>query len=154
MASGLPDYLNGVDIALQSVSEVINRPKYGAAQRTITAKVVVANDLTKLITVDGKGMTYGGIVYLDHTVSQKDSVVRVTIDSRLLTLWPFDDMVKVGLSVQHSNPSYILKYDETNFIYCIGIQNGLTFESEVLIEYDEKDGGTPIVAAMLVYALI
>ena len=33
MASGLPDYYRGVDVAYQALSEMIVRPKYGGVVR-------------------------------------------------------------------------------------------------------------------------
>ena len=56
MASGLPDYYNGVDVTYQTLAEIINRPKYGAGQRSTAAVAVDASAETTLITITGKGM--------------------------------------------------------------------------------------------------
>ena len=54
MASGLPDFHRGVDVALQSLAEVTNRPKYGAATYSSGNKTVSASGRNEKVVAQKK----------------------------------------------------------------------------------------------------
>lgn len=154
MSHGLPDWYRGVDIAYQALAEMITRPKYGAAQVAEASEVVDASGVTELISITGKGMIYGGALWMDYTSTQKDSSPLLTIDGNEFR----DDGLYTINFMNWNNPLIlpisILKYDDTNFVYCVGFAYGYTFETSVLVSYSEKHGTTPTVNASLYYALI
>jgi len=154
MASGLPDYYRGVDIAYQALSQMIVRPKYGGATHKTDGIVVDASEKTILKWVTGKGMIYGGIIFLDHTASQKTGIIDFKVDGNLISSMNFESMEKYGVNVPQSYPIYLLKYDDTAFVYCVALSNGITFEENILLEYTESEGETPMVFFDIVYALI
>lgn len=142
MASGTPDYYQTV------------RNTYGAAKKISNAVAAEAISTKEILTVSGKGVIYGGVCYLDPTATQKESYFRLLIDVQETTIWTFEDMMKFGIWQENSNSLYLLRYDEVNFIYVVGISRGLTFEESVTLQFTEAEGNTPTVAGHLVYAEI
>jgi len=103
MAHGLPDWYRGVDIAYQALSELITRPTYGGAIGSSGSKTVYANNTVTLINISGQGMIYGIYVRVSHTATQRDSGVRLELDSNLL----FDESEQVRrhkLRLLRANP--------------------------------------------------
>lgn len=154
MASGLPDYYRGVDIAYQALAQMIVRPKYGGAVWTIGVETVDANAVKSLVSVSGKGMIYGGFLYLDHTATQKTGIAMLKIDGDDVAGLALDYMDKYSIDKSWAHPFYLLGYDDINFIYSVALSYGLTFEESFEILYEEQDGGTPQVWANATYALI
>lgn len=154
MAAGLPDYFRGVDIALQALSEVIVRPKYGGIQSVSGHGTVGANIETLLAEVSGRGMLYGGFLRLEYTSSQKNGAFYLYVDGEWPGLASFEELNKFGITVEHSYPVYIRKYDDTSFIYCVAVSHGITFESSFKLTYVEADSTTPEIWYRVIYALI
>jgi len=154
MAHGLPDWYRGVDIAYQALSELITRPTYGGAIGSSGSKTVYANNTVTLINISGQGMIYGIYVRVSHTATQRDSGVRLELDSNLLFDESFADLNTYGISYPRGYPLTLSKYDDTNFDYCVLIPYGLTFESLINLRYREEHGRTPDVYYSVVYALI
>ena len=154
MASGLPDYYRGVDIAYQALAQVTNRPKYGGAQSADGYLAVAASQENTLFTISGKGMTYGGYVKVEYASSQKDSGFLIYLDGGLFGTAGFEALNKFGLTLENSHPLYLRKYDDVNFIYCMALSRGITFESSFSLAYLEQHGTTPTVWYHVIYALI
>lgn len=142
MTSGLADYYRGI------------RPRYGGALNKSGAVVVTAGDWTQLLSIGGKGMIYGGYVFLDHDAPQRLSLVKIELDGDLTASKSFKVLNTYNLMEPRSCPMGLLKYDDTNFIYAVGFAYGLTFESGVKVHYYEGHGTTPNVNYNLIYALI
>lgn len=176
MASGRPDYYIGVDITYQdlaelivrpqnipqidvdiltqTLSEVTNRPKYGGALLVHGSVAVTAGQINTLVGVDGKGMIYGGYVYLDYANSQSAGQVRMLADDQTLNYDSFSLLNNFGVTEPGRSAVFLSKYDDTNFIYCAGLSHGITFETSIELKYFENQGYTPTVHYRLVYALI
>lgn len=154
MSHGLPDYYRGVDIAYQALSELINRPKYGAAQQEYSSVTVTNNFTTTLLSMAGKGVIYGGVLYMDYTASQSNAVVALYVDDVQITAFSLANLTLFGMTKEHAYPVYILAYDEVNYRYCVGFSGQITFETSIVLKYLENNGGTPLVLTRLIYALI
>lgn len=154
MASGRPDYLHSIDIALQSLDQLKIPTTYGPAEANRGAIDVTANEWTQLLIVGGKGIVYGGYVHLHPESLQKNSVVYVEIDGEVVASKSFYILFNNSLDQLNSCPIYLLKYDNIEGIYAVGFAYGLTFESSVRVKYLEAHGGTPTVNFNLVYAKV
>ena len=154
MATGLPDYIRGMDVILQALAELIVRPKYGTALLESGTLGVTANIDNTLAEVAGKGMIYGGAVWLDDTNSQANGEVRLWADDVNLSPLSFLRLIDYGMTKPRTWPVTINVYNNVDFIYSAGISYGITFESKLKISYDENNGRTPTVHYRLVYTLI
>jgi len=142
VATGLPDYYRGV------------RPRYGGALLAWGSKTVVKDIQNTLVGISGKGMIYGGAVWLDYTLTQGASQVWLGIDTYVVSNLSFTRLWEYGIVRPRSWPVHLLKYDSENFIYCVGISYGVTFENQVVLAYYEQNGFTPTVHYRLIYTLI
>lgn len=154
MASGLPDFYRGVDIAYQALSQMIVRPKYGAAKLIKGVETATANEKISILSVLGKGMIYGGDLRVIGTERQILDVPVLSIEGVEISDTNFGNLCGWGLDMEHSGPFYIRLCDNVNFLYSVGISFGFTFETSFEVLYDEKDGGTPLVSCRLSYSLI
>lgn len=154
MTHGLPDYYRGVDIAYQALAQLMVRPTYGEAESAYGGAVMVATAENILQTVTGKGMIYGGVLYLDYIASQKHAQPLLYIDDVKLDQPNFEDLYKWKIAKENSLPFYLLRYDEGNYIYAVGLSSGYTFEESFKINYNEVNEGTPTVYYDILYALI
>ena len=154
MAHGLLDYYRGINVAYQALSEMIIRPKYGAALLASGSMEVVANSHNTLAIVSGKGMTYGGAVWLDYTLSQANGEVEIMPDDLVLSGLSFYRLMEYGILRPRTWPVSLNVYDSTNRIYSAGISYGITFETTLELAYQENNGFTPTVHYRLAYALI
>ncbi len=154
MASGLPDYYRGVDVAYQALAQMIVRPKYGGAISSIGELTVTASSANTVVAVAGKGMIYGGFVYLDYTSTQKNSKVWLEVDGQQLNDERFLDLQLYSLLDPRVCVLSLLKYDDVDFVYAAGFSYGVTFESTLKLIYSELHGTTPNLFFNLTYALI
>ena len=176
MAYGLPDYYRGMDIAYQALAElvvrpqnipqtdvdvtaqtlgqIINRPKYGGAVLSAGSAGVWANSSRKLVGIDGKGMVYGGSVWLDASGSQSNSQVLMVLDDGLIEGLSFVRLKDYGVVNPRSAVISLNVFDGENYIYSVGISYGLTFETGLDLWYKEEHGLAPTVHYRIIYALI
>lgn len=153
MAEGLPDYHRPIDVAIQTMTEIVNRPKYGAAEILIINSAVGINQETWLGSIAGKGMIYGGWITVDLQGSQWNSIPILRIDNEEVGRTSFANLYRYSLTKEHNEGTYLRAYDITNQIYTVGISHGFTFETQFEILYYETHGLTPTVYARIIYAL-
>lgn len=154
MASGRPDYFRGVDVTYQTLGEIINRPKYGAENYDEGSVQVPVSSVTNLLTVTGKGMTYGGVVLVGPGGTQQDGKVQLVVDGDLMSGMSFTFMNDYKVTRQDSYPIYLMKYDEVGGIYMVALSRGITFETSLVVRYVEAEGETPDIVYKITYALI
>lgn len=142
MVSGLPDYVSVV------------RPRYGGALGVTDSLAVTASILNTLVTIPGKGMVYGGFINLDYTSSQQMSELVLTIDEKTVIAMSFAKLNAWNLDVPRCFPIVLLKFDNTEYIYAAGIAYGLTFETEIKLQYRENHDTTPTIGYTFMYALL
>lgn len=154
MASGLPDHYRGVDVAYQALAQMIVRPKYGGALLESGSEAVGANTSVLLALGLGKGMIYGGNVWLDAAASQANSEVQLTIDGVIITTLSFLRLNEYRIVNPRTSVVTLNRYDPVSHIYSVGISYGVTFETYVMLVYKETHGNTPTAHYRLVYSLI
>lgn len=142
MSRGLPDYTREV------------RPRFGGAISTSGVTGADASKITDIVTVLGKGIIYGGAVWMDHTASQSNSIPLLVVEKSTLSNVSFLRLQTYGINRAGTIPLSINTYDIKNFIYSVGISYGITFEEEFHFSYDEKHGSTPTLHWRFIYALI
>lgn len=142
MASGMADY-----------SSVI-RPKYGGAILSASSVWVWDGVLTNLVQINGKGMVYGGAVWLEPGFEESNSQVWLGIDGRLVEGLSFERLKKYGVANPRSAVMTINVFDSIKYIYSVGISYGLTFETRLDLWYNEEHGNRCTVHYRLIYTLI
>lgn len=154
MASGLPDYFMGVDVAFQALAEMVVRPKFGAAQAANSSGVMTASTKQTLVSVAGKGMIYGGTIGILSAGVQRSDIPILSIEGIELSIATLLNLNKYRMSKESCSPMYLMKYDDVGFQYSVAISPGLTFETSFKVLYDEREGSTPTVFCRVLYAVI
>lgn len=142
MTSGIPDYYRTV------------RQAYGAAKTGLFSDAVAADDDTELISIDGKGVLYGGSLYLAYTSTQRDAIPKLSIDGFEISTLNFFTLNYFNLTGLYSYPVRLVQYDEVNYKYGVALAFGFTFDSSIKLVYEENNSTTPTVVARLIYAEI
>ncbi len=154
MTAGLPDFFRSVDVAKQSLVELTNRPKYGGGILSAGQLFVTDGVLNHLVQINGKGMVYGGSVWLDYTSSQSNSEVYLGIDGVLIPGLSFVRLKDYSVVKPGSAVITLNKFDSDNYIYSAGVSYGLTFETRLDLWYYERHDATPTVHYRIIYTLI
>jgi len=142
MGSGTPDYISQT------------RDVYGSGVHECGSEVVTASGVTLIKEIIGKGMIYGGIVYLAHTASQKDSNPAIYIDGTIILSSTFELMNRFCVYDPRTYPLVINLYDDRKFEYAMSLAYGIKFEKSFKIVYEESHAETPTVYYGINYALL
>lgn len=142
MVLGTPDYYRSV------------RETFGDAQMADANINAVASIKNVMVSINGKGIIYGGTLYLDYSSAQKHSIPILEIDDHEISITSFNDINSFSMCMENSMPFYILKYDDVNFIYSVGISRGITYEKGFRVLFHEKHGTTPTVKLHSVFAMM
>lgn len=142
MAIGLPDYLRGI------------RPRYGGSKLSEGQVFVWDGVLTGLVQINGRGMVYGGTVWLDSAETQANSEVWLGIDGVNIEGLSFERLKAYKIYDSRKAVISLNQFDQPNYVYSVGIAYGLTFETRLDLKYYENYGRRVTVHYRIVYALI
>jgi len=143
-----------VEILVQTLERIINRPSYGGAEVSTVEQDVAANADTTLITITGQGMIYGGRITVAANMIQPNSMWLTTIDDNIQSLVPFSVLAEYNMGQPHGVSPIITRYDPTNFRYGFILPYGVTFEESAIFAFRETHGDTPTILMDMTYALI
>lgn len=154
MATGLPDYYRGIDVTYQTLAQLMNRPKYGAAQKVVAFKLANADPEFPLVSVSGKGMIYGGIFVVDAPTTHASCKAVLKIEGVEICEADFYFLYYFAVDKYQSYPFYLLQYDDTRFIYSSGLSPGYTFETGFDVSFINPYGTPADFGCRIIYALI
>lgn len=109
---------------------------------------------TTLFEISAQGMVYGGFVASANDVSHKDDIVRVTVDNTIVFQLPFSSLINTGQDAPDMTFCRLMRYDDTDFDYGVGIRPNFTFESGFNVAYDNNEADTTWVVSHIFYATI
>ncbi len=142
MSSGTPDYFRTV------------RQNYGAAKKLDNTIVATAMLKVTLADIQGKGMIYGGYIFLDAPATQQNDYIEIEIDGQALSYQTYANMMKYNVAKENQQVLYMMVYNEVKSIYAIGISKGITFDTSIVFYYINTYLGTPTVRCSMIYALL
>jgi len=143
-----------LNLKAQDLSEIINRPKYGAANQSLFSDVVAEGTDGTLLNVSGKGILYGGYINADSLVSKKTDYFFSLIDGVTFTSQTFYQLMYHGVTYPTSNIFQLMLYDDTNFKYSVCLMSGITFETSLKIVYHNASASGVSVYSKIFYALV
>lgn len=112
------------------------------------------NVRTPLISIEGKGMIYGGFIALESEESQSESRPELWVDGVYVANDNFVSLKLWGVEKPFNFTLVLAKYDDVAFVYCVEIGCVITFEKSVELVYYERHDKRPNVVARLCYALV
>jgi len=128
--------------------------RYGSFKYAQFTEAAKPNDIKTLCSVSGKGQVYGGLLFLSKASTAKLDEPVIEVDGIEVRNMTFGDLDLYGCTSIFAFSFYILRYDDNNFVYSVGISPKTTFEKSLKIAYREQYGHTPTIRGFLIYALI
>lgn len=143
-----------LNVKAQDLAEIVNRPKYGGAlQKEDTVELTTEEENT-FVTVEGKGMIYGGfIMSLDSNIIDTDSP-RIYVDDQPISKWSWDSLKRYGLTEPNASIISLSSYDIISPVYTAVIRYGITFERNVSLRYWCVTDTSRYLTYSLLYAVI
>lgn len=146
---------NGImkaNLSVQDLDRLVVRTSHGACASSYDSDSYDAGSTTT-ISLSGQGILLGGFVGVLGVASRSGSYVTLTIDGTALQTLSFTYLNSWGLNNMYAAPVYSLKFDDTNFYYCVGLPYGYTFESSVTVKIYLLEGSATV-TSLLLYATV
>lgn len=154
MVSGFTDWDVPVNINAQTLGEIINRPKYGGAIDGAWSLSISAGETKSIQIVSARGVIYGGIIKASASGDLSNDLITMIVDGTLTTTHSFASLLANDFKYKDSYFFWLTKYDPVNFIYSVVLSNRITFESSVLITYENTNAFSVDIISSLIYATI
>jgi len=143
-----------LNLKAQDLAEIINRPKYGAANIAAGYATVDPSESKILTTVSGKGVTYGGYWYLNPSIPHNTDFCQVVVDGNLIPAAQFDWWNRLNFTQPGNGVSFLTCYDPDTLYYAMSLIFGITFETSFAMRYFNAQGAAVTVQYRLIYALV
>lgn len=154
MVTGFKDWDKGVNINNQSLEQIINRPKYGGSIGASFSDQIINVGAATLLTVTGRGMIYGGFLLADDNTSGLTSSWRVTVDGVQIHYLAHSSHQLLGFPGVNMSLVYCAQYDIINHKFTMVLGYGFTFETSLVIAYQNLGSGTVDLSGFCYYALV
>ena len=142
------------NLSVQDLDFLTVRPAYGQSRHSSGTKTVPSGTLTDLISINGRGVVYGGTISLTSYATRKESVINISIDYVIMQSWEFEELHNVKVYPGISNPLVLCQYDDNNYNYAVFLPLPLTFETQVKISILQSYGVNQDFDYDIVYALV
>ncbi len=152
MSSGAQDWVARTDILLQSLSEIVQRPRLGTINVVDVSGYVAANQANLVMAVVGAGMHFGGYIYGDSTGVIENDFVTVVADGNTINFPTVKKFYDYGFFQPVGAEGFCAFYDPVNFRYAFNISQGKTWNTSYLLYYTEAHGRNPLVNLKFIYS--
>lgn len=142
------------NLSVQDLDFLTVRPAYGGAAIKQTQKSVPSGELTTIHTISGRGIVYGTMVEWYSTASRRDSQFVVYADGEAIAGDWASALNNLGFYAGADSPIVLIKYDDDNFQYVVGVKSGITFETSMAFKMLQNYGSDQTYACTTVYALV
>lgn len=143
-----------LNLKAQDLAEIINRPKYGAAQ-LLSGTASCAYQYTTLFSISGKGIVYSGRFSLTGvTETHLEDFLRLTVDGNQIVSPELQYLFALNLVHPYDDIFYITLYDNTGYNYSVSVTPLITFEASLSVEWYNRQLTTRNVDYSFAYALV
>jgi len=108
----------------------------------------------EMCDIEGPGIILGGILRHTALVTHKLCNILITVDGLLLREANFYTLNSFKATSPWQIIPNLIEFDDTNFVYIVGIPHGITFETQFKIVFNEKIGAADDSRLYLYYALL
>ena len=141
------------DIILQSLSEIIQRPRLGTISAFSASGKVAANTANLVWYISGAGMHWGIYFWSSSIATQQNDYVRVIADGNTGNLPTFIQLIDNNFTLPIGAEATISLYNEVNFKYAGFGGAGKTWSNYHNGYYVETHGRTPTASVFFVYSV-
>lgn len=125
-----------IDINSQSIGEIINRPTYGGCGLLDYTTNFPSSGLITLGNLSGTGMIYKLFVAVGCPNSHVADTISVGIDGVTPYSFTWTFLNLIGMNNLTNDFATLVRYDTTNHVYNCVISGNITFESSLVIQYN------------------
>lgn len=127
------------NIVLQDLVPFTVRETYGAPKIWQSVETIDPGPPVVLKTINAKGRLYAGFWYVNEGESHKNDVTLLRMDGMILNTLPVKSLYSYGLWKPGLHPLYCSTYNDHDYKYLVGITPHVTFETQVIMSYENKD---------------
>lgn len=129
-------------------------PSYGESLYDKYLEVLVDDGVYAMHSIQGKGRTAGGLISpLSSNTDHNEDIIRVQIDGELVFNYAIETILYKGMLLPYSAPVFVRLYDIPDKRFALGVSPDVTFDSELVIEYEVTVGTQVTVLSELFYYL-
>lgn len=141
-----------VDIITQSLSEIIQRPRFGQISVGEVAGYVAANTANLVMSLSGAGMHFGVYFWGASTDIQDNDYIRIVADGNTIDLPTMKQLFDNNFVLPIGAEASISLYDTVNFKYAGFGGAGKTWNTSYKLYYVETHGRNPYVSLKYIYS--
>ena len=144
-----------VNINAQTVERVIEAPSYGGAREVQSSTTIYPGQNPTVLSVEGKGIVYGGFLDLRTSTSPNYVFVTFAIDGETFSGFKLDAMDDYNIRNSDMYYAYLVTYDTANGKYQLALKSRITFDSYYKVIVGVLSGASDNVSfnGVLIYAL-
>ncbi len=122
-----------IDIIAQSIERILQAPSYGGARVVEASGALDIGETLEIFSVTGKGIVYGGHVYITALDDPNNGRIEVNIDNFGYKGYSFAEYNTRGLTAENRFFVYNTIYNVSNRMYGFGFTPRITFESSYAV---------------------
>jgi len=122
-----------IDIIAQSIERILQAPSYGGARIVEASGALDIGETLEIFSVTGKGIVYGGHVYISAIDDPNNGRIEVNIDGFGYKGYTFAEYNTRGLTAENRFFIYNTIYNVSNRVYGFAFTPDITFESSYAV---------------------
>jgi hypothetical protein len=154
MVTGYPDYQRNINLAAQSADQLIQRPKYGAAQIMAGQDTIASGVLSTIASLTVRGIIYGGYISTQALVDASSSVITLIIDGVTVFLDSYENLNTRKIIDIYQDYLYLSKYSSIPYSYAVVFSPDTTFESSIIIKLKNNIAASMTYSFNFIYSTI
>jgi len=153
MATGAQDWIVRTDALLQTLAELIVRQKNGTPGFGDGYSTIIDRVKTKIFSLSGKGVLYGGLVWIDNDIGEYLGEMTLVLDGVDMGTYTLESLAARAVFSPGLAAFYLNQYDLVSGNFTVGFSQWMTFETGIEIWYT-PDTGLAVVQHRIHYAVI
>jgi hypothetical protein len=153
MAKGSQDWVARTDLLLQTLGEIIQRPRYGVPHFGTVSGYVAANTINPIIAISGGGFHYGIYFWGESSGLADNDYTILEMDGEAITMPTIKQLFDGGYIASPMYIQAVTLYDPVGFKYAGYGCTQKTWNTSYTLYYVETHGRNPYMTVKWVYAL-
>jgi len=153
MAKGAQDWIQRTDILLQTLSEIIQRPRLGDPAIVDVSGAVAANSDNLVASITGAGIAFSLFFYATSTGVIDNDYFKYVVDGTTVSLPTFKTFYDNNFTMGVPTQAFGSCYDILNFAFAGGSFEQWTWNTSFLLYYVETHGRNPVATIKWRYSL-
>ena len=153
MAKGAQDWVARTDILVQSLADLIMRPRLGTQYAVEVSGYLGANTENLIVDISGAGMWWVIAFSASSTGLMDNDYFKFIVDGTIMTTPTMLQFLTKNFSMGNPLHAYGTLYDAVNFQIAGGGQLNYTWNTSYKLYYVETQGRNPLANLRFVYSI-